>query len=138
MEGLDDCKCFENTNDARMKYLKNILVLIQFLLVGNICFVQEEKNDSLLKALPALKDSARIDCLNSLSKAYTYNHKDNAKMFAQNAIKEAEKINQKQGLAEGWVNLSWAITLAGGDLRTIENYCRKAILLLDKTNDKIE
>ena len=119
-------------------YLKAIYGLLFFLLVFFICplFAQREKIDSLKHILPELKDSARINCLNELSEAHVSHQTDSAKMFAQQALKEAEKINYKKGMAAAWVNRAWAIGLSGGDLRAMENYCRNAILLLDKTREK--
>lgn len=57
-------------------------------------------------------------------------------MFAQKALKEAEKIHYKKGMAGAWLNLAWAHGLSGGDLPTMESYCRKAVLLLEHTGEK--
>lgn len=119
-----------------MKRWKYILTSITFLLPAILCIGQREMTDSLRKILPALKDSARIDCLNELSTSYIYHEASSAKMFAQEALKEGEKINYRKGMAAAWLNLAWATGLTGGNLITMENYCRNAVLLLDKTGEK--
>jgi tetratricopeptide (TPR) repeat protein len=119
-----------------MRLSKNIKLFLMQFFFCMACFAQREKIDSLKKVLPALKDSARIDCLNALSNAHIYHAADSAEMFAHNALNEAEKINYKKGMAAAWLNLAWAGGLAGGNLMTMENYCRNAILLLDKTGEK--
>src|SRR5688572_27473399 len=119
-----------------MKRLKHIPIFLILSLVCVLCFAQKEKIDSLKKILPALKDSAKIDCLNALSNAHIYYAADNAEIFAYKALEEAEKINYKKGMAAAWLNLAWAGALSGHDLRTMENQCTNAILLLDKTGEK--
>src|SRR5688500_17914260 len=119
-----------------MKRLKHISIFIVLNLVCVLCFAQREKIDSLQKILPSLKDSARIECLNALSNAHIYYVADSAKIFAYKALEETEKINYKKGMAAGWLNLAWAGGLAGGDLRTMENQCKNAVLLLEQTSDK--
>src|SRR4051812_6307424 len=100
------------------------------------CFAQKEKIDSLERILPGLKDSARIDCLNELSNCYIYNEASSAAVFAQQALKEGEKVNYKNGMAAAWLNLAWANGLAGGNIITMENYCRNAISLLTNPEQK--
>jgi len=60
---------------------------------------QRVKIDSLKKLLPALQDTARVDCLNALSLAYSYLHIDTARSYAQRAYSEASIINYLRGKA---------------------------------------
>lgn len=60
--------------------------------------------DSLKKLLPLLLDSARVDCLNELSRSYreagTLRHFDTAWLFAKQAYSEASAINHLRGLGD--------------------------------------
>lgn len=53
-----------------MSFIKQILFFIISIFFCSVSFAQRERIDSVAKALPALKDSARIDCLNELGEAY--------------------------------------------------------------------
>ena len=53
-----------------MSFLKQILAPVLHTFFAAVCFAQPEKIDSLKNLLPALKDSAKVDCLNALSEAY--------------------------------------------------------------------
>jgi hypothetical protein len=119
-----------------MKFYKHTITLLIPFILCQVCLAQLERIDSLKNELPVLKDSAKIDCLNALSEAHVYHQTDSAKMFAQKALEEAEKINYQNGIAAAWLNLAWATGLAGGKLTTMENYCRNAILILEKTGEK--
>ncbi|HSZ86032.1 MAG TPA: histidine kinase, partial [Puia sp.] len=61
-------------------------------------YAQRIEIDSLKKVLPALHDSAEIDCLNTLSLIYTYLQTDTAELYAQKAYDDASKINYPRGL----------------------------------------
>ena len=59
------------------------------------------KIDSLKKLLSSLKDSARIDCLNSLGDVYiVYKENDTAQYYTALAYTESKKINYIHGMAE--------------------------------------
>jgi hypothetical protein len=59
------------------------------------------KIDSLKKLLSSLKDSARIDCLNSLGDVYiVYKGNDTAQYYTALAYTESKKINYIHGMAE--------------------------------------
>ena len=59
------------------------------------------KIDSLKKLLSSLKDSARIDCLNSLGDVYiVYKGIDTAQYYTALAFTESKKINYIHGMAE--------------------------------------
>src|SRR4030095_4867644 len=59
------------------------------------------KIDSLKKLLSSLKDSARIDCLNSLGDVYiVYKGNDTAQYYTALAYAESKKINYIHSMAE--------------------------------------
>ena len=71
--------------------------------------------DSLQKVLPTLRDTARINCLNSLGEAFLnrdgYKIKiraDSGSRYAIMAKNEAQKINYKRGIAYSMINLNEA------------------------------
>ncbi|MEO8712778.1 MAG: histidine kinase [Parafilimonas sp.] len=97
-------------------------------------FAQHKTIDSLNKVLPSLKDTARINCLNELSKYYCnydgviphYARTDSAEPCAKQAQSEAEKINYKLGEGSAFLNLS-KIYLRRWNYYTAQHYTEQAI-----------
>lgn len=99
--------------------------------------------------MPALKDSARVDCLNALSESYLGSlhwgsaapfrsriQIDTAEIFALQAIVEAEKINYIPGVAAA-ISLKAALAFTKyNNYSEAENLAREAILLYKKTPNK--
>ncbi len=117
-------------------FIKNIFILVFFLLVAIFSFAQREKINSLKIVLPALKDSARIDCVNALSKAYVWVKTDSARLLAKQALKEAETLHYFKGIANSCNNLAWITRLLADDYSGMEMYCKKAIALPEKALEK--
>lgn len=114
--------------------------LLLFLLIPALCQSQNHRIDSLMTRLPVLKDSGRIDCLNSLSVEYYTNalsetyvnvQTDTAIWFASQAHKEALKLHYNKGAAEAFQNLG-EIARDRGDFIAAENYFRQSIPLFKK------
>ncbi len=110
-------------------------------------FCTKRKIDSLKKALPLLRDSARVDCLNELSEIYLEftpserletNLKiiDTAVYYAELANREAEKINYIHGMAEGLSLKSKVVFNRYSSYAEAENLARQAIFLYKKTRNK--
>src|SRR3954468_6778468 len=89
-----------------MNAFRYILLLSLHLLLSTFCFAQREQIDSLKKVLPSLKDSARIDCLNALSKKYIITQIDTSQLVAEQALNEAEKLNYIAGEGEAYYNVA--------------------------------
>src|SRR4051812_12894964 len=71
------------------------------------CSAQQEKIDSLIKVLPKLKDTARIDCLLELSSRYFCTpEKDSIIKYTEIAFEESEKVNYIHGLAVSYLRKS--------------------------------
>ncbi len=96
-----------------MKSFTFISLFIFHFLQFSSCFSQREKIENLQKALPSLKDSARIDCLNAISEAYiglpdwfsepaTKAQYDSAQLFAGEALEEAKKIAYTYGMVKAY------------------------------------
>src|SRR5436189_1903700 len=90
--------------------------------------------DSLRKALPLLKDTAKVDCLNQLAIFYNYSsaYTDESKMdsinyYATEANKEATKIGYKKGIAFSLVNLSRTQLFASKNVHAAEKLLKEAI-----------
>src|SRR5450432_4872042 len=88
------------------KYGKIIFWRINYLLflLFNLSFwsqlnAQRSEIELLKKDLLFLHDSAQVDCLNTLSLAYTYLDADTAKSYAAKAYNKASAINYLRGKA---------------------------------------
>jgi len=110
--------------------------VISFLLLSLFSRSQTLQIDSLKKILPFIHDSARVDCLNELSEAYTYLQTDTAKMYAVKSYIEALKINYLRGMAKSFSNRGYIEGKALGHFPLAEIYARNAIELYKKTNDE--
>src|SRR5258706_4591368 len=71
-----------------------LIFLFSFLGYAN---AQRTMIDSLKKLLPNLRDTAQVDCLNTLSLAYSYLHTDSAQAYAQTAYVKALKNQYYRG-----------------------------------------
>ena len=73
-------------------------LLIPFVDNDNQSFAQRVKIDSLKTLLSELNDSSRVDCLNSLSLAYSYLSTDTALSYSKRAFREASDLGYERGL----------------------------------------
>ena len=87
-----------------MSRSKQITFIITQIFFCAICFAQKEKIDSLKKVLSAAKGVQRINCLNSLSKAYLYTQSDTSLLYSTQAFHEAEALHYMQGMADAMFN----------------------------------
>jgi len=112
-----------------------IVIVLSFLFCRN-AFAQQEKIDSLKNILPLLKDSARVNCLNALGEAYIAIQIDTTLLFAEQALKEAEKINYIAGEGEAYYNLAQVNSEMSSDFPKMEENAYKAVILLNKVDNK--
>jgi tetratricopeptide (TPR) repeat protein len=99
----------------------------------------QQKNESLKKKLPTLKNRERIDCLNEISEAclpFLPPQPDTVRAYANQALKEAEKINYIQGIATAYKNLGRIECLLITDLPSAEKYFSKSLELFIKNGDE--
>ena len=126
-----------------MIYIKQIFFLTAFLLWNAGCFAQTLQRDSLMRILPGLRDSARVDCLNNLSSSYSlfyrfqksYANKDSINRFSNPAYEEAVKLNYAHGIAESLLNKAAAEDVAD-HFPDVEVFSRRAISWYSKTQNK--
>ena len=126
-----------------MNYIKQIFFLTSLLLWNADCFAQSFQKDSLMRILPGLRDSAKVDCLNNLCSGYSlfysfqksYANKDSINRFANLAYDEAVKLNYAHGIAESLLNKAAAEDVAD-HFPAVEVLSRKAISWYRKTLNK--
>ncbi len=136
--------CLHDSIEDSMKHLKFIwsCFLSIFFSIG---YAQNGHIDKLLKTLPYLKDSARIDCLNELGFEYSNPYwnasfivqTDIALLYILQAQKESKKLNYLHGIGASLQNLGM-VAEERGDYINSETYTRLAIPLLEKTTRQTE
>lgn len=115
-------------------YIAHFILQILFC---NICFAQREKIDSLLKILPSLRNTARIDCLNELSKMYSVmENRDSAKYFADFAYARAKQLNYIPGIAVALSHKSGMARHFDDDFGGSEALGLEALSWFEKTSNK--
>ncbi|MEJ7680843.1 MAG: tetratricopeptide repeat protein [Segetibacter sp.] len=119
-----------------MLILKQIAFITTQIFLCTVCFAQREKIDSLKKALPSLKDSARVDCLNELSGIYLKSYNDTARYYSAEAYEEASKVNYIHGIAEAQSCKGDAELNIEEDFQASEKLSREAIEWYRKTPNK--
>ena len=126
-----------------MNHLRNVFLFATLLLWNKICFAQNERRDSLMRILPSLHDSARVDCLNSLCAYYSQGNsisigsikRDSVIHFASHAYNEAKKLNYFHGIAESLTHKAEAEEIAD-NFTGMEIFYREAISWYRKTLNK--
>jgi tetratricopeptide (TPR) repeat protein len=76
------------------------LIVSTLTLTAQIFQANHLKMDSLQKILIAAKDTARVNCLNTIGIIYQENQTDSALFYSYKALTDAKKINYKKGAAE--------------------------------------
>jgi len=116
--------------------LRQLFSLIAFYLVisSSTCFAQREEIDSLKKMLPALKDSSRINCMNTLSYQYVrLLIRDSSEYFQQRSYLESKKLNYIHGIAEFISNQSGIFEYFDNDFVKSETLERESLGWFEKT-----
>jgi tetratricopeptide (TPR) repeat protein len=98
--------------------------------------INHGKIDTLSKRLPALTDSARVDCLNAFCLPYIRLRNDSVKYYANLAYAEANKINYIHGMAEALANQAAVERLFTGNFPLAEKLARRSVQLFEKSHDK--
>jgi len=138
-----------------MKFLNHILPVVILIPLFTVCNAQHQqeyrlKIESLKKALPVLKDSARVDYLNELSDLYLSlnsfpdpdtilgakrQNTEAAIYFDSLAHEEAININYVHGVAEA-LSVKGEIQVFLDNLPAEEKFSKEAILWYNKTTNK--
>ena len=100
--------------------------------------------ESAMKTVRSLKDSAKVDMLNSIARRTTYilSHQTRiaiAYKYANEALQEATRLNYKPGIAAALLTLSatnfYASLNMPGDIATKEKYAQQARQLAEETKN---
>jgi tetratricopeptide (TPR) repeat protein len=95
------------------------------------------KIDSLLKVLPNLRDSARVDCLNALFLPYKrIGKKDSSLYYITKAHEEAREINYINGIADALTNKAYTEIFFNANYPGGEKLAREALSWYKKTPNK--
>jgi serine phosphatase RsbU (regulator of sigma subunit) len=116
------------------QYMKQLLLIILFNLFSSLIFAQTavEKLKTLAKTAT---ESHKIDIYNQLSELYRNIDADSSIIFAENAIKIAEKKGTDLQNATAYLNLGITHRNRGNSKKALE-YFLNALLLADKMNNK--
>jgi tetratricopeptide (TPR) repeat protein len=120
---------------------KQIAILIMQIIFCGICFSQTEQIYSLKNLLSSLHDTARVNCLNTLSSVYNgaftpataYRQTDSARSFASEAQKEAIALHYTKGIAEAFQKLG-EIEYELNNFSGAEKFFLMAVPLYSKIN----
>jgi tetratricopeptide (TPR) repeat protein len=100
-------------------------------------YAQDGKIDSLKSILLLKNDTAKIDCLNSLSNLFILHvQKDSAVLYAERALSEANAINYIHGTATALSKLGQIAKHFDDDFVRSEALCRDALRWYKKTANK--
>ena len=93
--------------------------------------------DSLLEQLAETeKKSDKVVLLNHISRAYLMDSIKNSRQYADEAIRLAKKINNKEELAKAWNNMSLSYYFTGEFQKALQ-YNTRALNSLKETDDNI-
>lgn len=126
-----------------MKTWFTIIVLFLFSKFVNTQNFQIDKPpfsiDSLKKSLPSLRDSARVDCLNELSRSYFEIELpemfDTAWLYANQSYQEAYSINYTKGLGDACLRKGLLAQWHHFNTREMAAYFSEAISWYEKISD---
>jgi len=114
-----------------------LVILMLLFFISPVYLCAQNKIDSLKTALPPLRDSGRIDCLNALSEAYRNSRVfDSARQFALQSAEESRKLNYVQGRGTAFYNLG-TVEYELNDFTGAENASRLSIGIFEKIQNHI-
>jgi Histidine kinase len=101
---------------------------------------QAQVLDSLMKVLPSLKDSARVECLHKICVQYltVKSNNDSAHYYADLCFNESRKINYVPGIAKSLCLKAGVRNHQFKDYKGMEALAREALMWFEKTGNKKE
>ena len=117
---------------------KYSIILLLTIYCGSIS--QAQVLDSLMKVLPSLHDSARVDCLQKISIEYLIVKGDNdsALYYAGLCFNESKKINYIRGIARSFSPKAAVRNHQFRDYKGMEALARESLKWFEKTGNKRE
>jgi len=122
----------------KLFFCKLLYILFLLSLYNVTAYSQRTKIESLKATLVSLQDSARVDCLNNLSLAYTYLQLDSAAFYAAEAFSESSRISYQQGLMMSMNNKARIAGLGFRDFPLEEKICIQTVQLDKSESNKNE
>jgi len=120
-----------------MRYLAVISLTCLAFFPGSLCHGQVTNIDSLRKALPTLRDTAREDCLHDLGVAYLFKGgRDSTIYFANLVYNESKRINYQHGSAMACVLKAAIANHFYNDFSQMEKWAGEALSWFDQTSNK--
>ena len=118
-----------------MKFLgkSGLATLAVMLPLSSLC--QSNPIDSLKRTLPRLTDTAKLQCLSSISLQLVCKGMDSAEYFTNLLCEESKKSNFAPGAAAGYT-LKSILSVRQHDVSQGEQMARQALLQYDRTPDK--
>ena len=101
---INSCRWINLRHQNKLFKTLYVIAVVLFFLIDDTAFAQEQNIDSLKKVLPSLHDSARVDCLNELSRLYSELNSDTSLYYFSAAYDEAVMINYIPGIAVSFLN----------------------------------
>jgi tetratricopeptide (TPR) repeat protein len=133
---VSNVKDFFSSKALRL-FLCLLLIIFPVTIIAQIFQATFLKIDSLKKVLPALKDSARIDCLNALTNEYILiQKKDSAEYYRSLAFEKAKSLNYAHGLAESYSCKAGIELKFNNDFREVEKLGQESLKWYKKTGNK--
>ena len=123
-----------------MPCFKGIIIFVAEIFIAAVTMAQHpdyKKIDSLVKSLPTKQGIERIDNLNAIGEEYWWpltTAAGNISKWANPALKEAESINYRSGIATSTMLLGVADIFGGNFLRA-EKYLREALSMYDSLHN---
>ena len=120
-----------------MKIKFTIIIFFLFPLLVNAQNFQIDKPalpiDSLKKVLALLRDSAKVDCLNELTRSYSEARQwDSAMVMVKHAYNDASAINYIKGLGDADLQYGVIYSFPNTNIPEAEKYYREAIFWHEK------
>src|SRR5215831_8202546 len=103
-----------------------------------MCLAQGNELDSLKKALPTLRDSARIPCITKIWLHYMYGgfNRDSAVFYSNLCYEESKKINYPHGIAQSFTQKAFIALNIDGDFSRGEQLAKEALKFYDISPNK--
>ena len=120
-----------------MNYKPAIICLFVFCVAGYTSIAQRAKIDSLKNRIAYLHENKLINGLNTLSMAYSYINPDSAEFYANNAYRQAGKINYQHGLGIALNNKAHILGVVFHNFPLEEKICNETLQFFELNDAEV-
>ncbi|MBC7891632.1 MAG: tetratricopeptide repeat protein [Sphingobacteriaceae bacterium] len=117
-----------------MLFIRNFLTAF-FVSCAPTVLAQDGKSDSLLRRLPQVRDTAKVNVLNQLSKQYWFADSGKTMRYAREAIGLAQTLDFKKGIALAYNNVAVGYYLRNDYANALRFY-EKAVALNEELGNR--